>query len=321
MAQHDYNIANQSGAAFRADLNNALSAIVSQNSGAAEPSTTFAYQLWADTTAGVLKIRNAANSAWITLRELDGTLIVEDGSASTPALAFASDLNTGIYRIDADRLGVATGGTLRLEVNASGQLMAGYAGAVGTPTFTKNDDGNTGLWFPAADTLAISTAGAEVARATSDAYLRMATSTGGIQFNGDTAAVNALDDYEEGTFTPTIIGTSTSGTGTYTTQVGRYTKIGNRVAFEIALKWTAHTGTGNMRAAGLPFTSNTNSGFVPMAVSYDDLASPSSSFVQAEVENNSTEVRIRSNVVATGVASALAIDTDASFRVQGTYEV
>ena len=66
MAQHDYIISNQSGAAFRADLNNGLAAIVSQNSGATQPSTTYAYQWWADTTTGLLKIRNAANSAWIT---------------------------------------------------------------------------------------------------------------------------------------------------------------------------------------------------------------------------------------------------------------
>ena len=71
MAQHDYAIANQSGVAFRTDLNNALAAIVSQNSGAAEPSTTFAYMRWADTAAGVMKMRNGANSAWITLYQLD----------------------------------------------------------------------------------------------------------------------------------------------------------------------------------------------------------------------------------------------------------
>ena len=70
MAQHDYIISNQSGAAFRADLNNGLAAIVSQNSGAAQPSTTYAYQWWADTTTSLLKIRNAANSAWITVGTL-----------------------------------------------------------------------------------------------------------------------------------------------------------------------------------------------------------------------------------------------------------
>lgn len=70
MAQHDYIIANQSGAAFRADLNNGLAAIVSQNSGPTQPSTTYATQMWADTTTGLLKIRNAANSAWITVGTL-----------------------------------------------------------------------------------------------------------------------------------------------------------------------------------------------------------------------------------------------------------
>ncbi len=72
MAQHDYVIANGTGAAVRSDLNNGLAAIVSQNSGATEPATMYAYQLWADTTTGLLKIRNAANNAWITLRRLDG---------------------------------------------------------------------------------------------------------------------------------------------------------------------------------------------------------------------------------------------------------
>ena len=66
MAQHDYNIANQSGADFRADLNNALLAIATVNSGSTEPSTTFAHQLWVDTSSSVLKIRNAADNAWIT---------------------------------------------------------------------------------------------------------------------------------------------------------------------------------------------------------------------------------------------------------------
>ena len=56
MAQHDYNLANQSGADFRADLNNALSAIVTVNSGASAPSTTFAHQLWVDTSSNVLKL-------------------------------------------------------------------------------------------------------------------------------------------------------------------------------------------------------------------------------------------------------------------------
>jgi hypothetical protein len=131
MAQHDYIIANQSGAAFRSDLNNGLAAIVSQNSGAAQPSTTYAYQWWADTTTGLLKLRNAANNAWITVGTLadanlgllslaggtlTGALLVDDsGTAALPAIAFDGDPNTGIFRPGADQLGIATNGVERVE--------------------------------------------------------------------------------------------------------------------------------------------------------------------------------------------------------------
>jgi len=119
MAQHDYIIANQSGAAFRADLNNGLAAIVTQNSGAAQPSTTYAYQWWADTTTGLLKLRNAANNDWITLFQLDGewtTLAIENGTATAPSLYFKdSGTDTGIFSPGADQLGIATGGVERVE--------------------------------------------------------------------------------------------------------------------------------------------------------------------------------------------------------------
>ncbi len=74
MSTHDYNLANQSGASFRSDLNNALAAILSNNSNGSAPSTTVAYSIWADTTAGKLKIRNSANDAFIDLINLDGTI-------------------------------------------------------------------------------------------------------------------------------------------------------------------------------------------------------------------------------------------------------
>jgi hypothetical protein len=131
MAQHDYIIANQSGAAFRSDLNNGLAAIVSQNSGAAQPSTTYAYQWWADTTTGLLKIRNAANNAWITLFQLDGewtTLALENGTAAAPSLYFKdSGTDTGLFSPGADQLAVATGGVERVEF--------------GTTEVVFNDDG------------------------------------------------------------------------------------------------------------------------------------------------------------------------------------
>lgn len=70
MSQHDFFIDNVTGAPFRIDINNALAALVSGSSGATEPTTTYAYQFWADTTTGILKIRNAANDGWVELFSL-----------------------------------------------------------------------------------------------------------------------------------------------------------------------------------------------------------------------------------------------------------
>ena len=77
--------------------------------------------------------------------------------------------------------------------------------------------------------------------------------TNGIKFNGDTASANALDDYEEGTFTPSIILGATSIS--YSIQRGSYTKIGDMVEFQIDL-YMSGTADGNyIRISGLPFTS------------------------------------------------------------------
>lgn len=73
MSQNSLVVANGTGAAFRSALNNGLNTLVTNNSGAAAPSTTYAYMLWADTTNDLLKIRNAANTAWLTVGKLSLT--------------------------------------------------------------------------------------------------------------------------------------------------------------------------------------------------------------------------------------------------------
>jgi hypothetical protein len=73
MSQNDFTIANQTFPNTRVDLNGALQALASNNSGATEPSTMFAYQFWHDTTLNLLKIRDDTNSAWITIAAIDLT--------------------------------------------------------------------------------------------------------------------------------------------------------------------------------------------------------------------------------------------------------
>jgi hypothetical protein len=81
------------------------------------------------------------------------------------------------------------------------------------------------------------------------------TGINGIQFPATRVAsanANTLDDYEEGTFTPRIDGATQAGTGTYSVQSGTYITIGALTFVRGILTWSAHTGTGAMRLAGLP---------------------------------------------------------------------
>tara|TARA_Y100000592_G_scaffold33388_1_gene52977 strand:- start:1583 stop:2275 length:693 start_codon:yes stop_codon:yes gene_type:complete len=93
MSQHDYVIDNASGATVRADINSALSAIQSLNSGTSAPSSTAAGMLWLDTTGGapyVLKVRDAGNNHWLTLGNVtdpgaDGNLELLPGKINLPS--------------------------------------------------------------------------------------------------------------------------------------------------------------------------------------------------------------------------------------------
>ena len=100
--QEDYVISDQTGVSFLSDLNATLAAIVSNNSGATAPSTTYAYMLWADTTAGILKQRNAANNAWINRGSLTGITAAEVISVATGNIA-ATDVQAAINELDAQR--------------------------------------------------------------------------------------------------------------------------------------------------------------------------------------------------------------------------
>lgn len=101
MPQNDLTLSNQTGPDFRSDINSALQALAARQSGGSAPSTTYSYQQWADTTNGVIKRRNAANSAWL----LDGTLaetfvVGKSGSYTVAITDFQTLLNcTGTFTL------------------------------------------------------------------------------------------------------------------------------------------------------------------------------------------------------------------------------
>jgi len=82
MSQHDFDIANQTASATRADLNNALAALATQSSGVAEPTTTYANMIWYETDSNWLWQRNEADSAWVRLLYVDqsGSLSLLDNT-------------------------------------------------------------------------------------------------------------------------------------------------------------------------------------------------------------------------------------------------
>lgn len=141
MAQADGSCANASGSAFRSDLNNQLAALFTTSSGATAPATTFAYQLWADTTANKLKIRNGSNTDWIALRGLDGSLtaagditttadvVTGDGTAAAPSYTFSTEPDCGFYKYSANTVGFATAGTHRFFIgDNNGAIVTNQGG-------------------------------------------------------------------------------------------------------------------------------------------------------------------------------------------------
>jgi hypothetical protein len=227
--------------------------------------------------------------------------------------------------------GVAEGGTTSF-VNAYG--LTAYLGAFGGHFVAYGKGNCCGVYADAYQTaspgsgtiavpLLVASNEVEKLRVTSDGYLRMAASTGGIQFNGDTAATNALDDYEEGTWTPTIAGITTAGTATYSIQTGTYTKIGRMVHVWCEVAWTSGTGTGNLKVTGLPFSSSSSS-LGAWSIGYiADLTLPANASIAILNAANETNLfpQTISTVGGSTTMAALAYDAAARFQIAGTYIV
>ena len=135
MAQADQQIQNATGSSVRADLNNNFDALFSNNSGASEPSTTTAFMWWADTNNDALKIRNAADSAFITVGTLSatnlglavkaspaftGNVTIPAGTVSSLPLSFTGDTNTGFFKNSANDFSIVTDGTRRAHFDSNG---------------------------------------------------------------------------------------------------------------------------------------------------------------------------------------------------------
>jgi hypothetical protein len=137
-----------------------------------------------------------------------------------------------------------------------------YAGSFGV------GQGDTGIGFFANDNIVFPSTASALARDNAvdlgytagrfkDLYL-----SGGVYLGG-TAAANKLEDYEEGTWTPVYVGSSSAGSYTYVENQGHYVRIGNQVTcwFNLTNITTSSTGSGVSQINGLPFAANFMAGF------------------------------------------------------------
>jgi len=144
-------------------------------------------------------------------------------------------------------------------------------------------------------------------------------SGGGLTFNGDTAAVNALDDYEEGTFTPVIDGEGSCSIGT-SSVIGLYTKIGRLVNCSITYSINSVSGGASNLAvdiSGLPFTTNTNSNFAA-TIRSQNLAAACEG-VQVIIFNNATSGRIEEFNGQGGTNFSDHVASNSTFIINVTY--
>ena len=130
---------------------------------------------------------------------------------------------------------------------------------------------------------------------------------------------NTLDDYEEGTWTPVIAGSSSAGVATGGTRTGTYTKIGNRVTFTVAATWTSHTGVGQITVTGYPFSSAQNT---PISIStWGTGLTLAAGLVQAYMNAGTTSGTAQTST--TGAFSSVVVTgtTNMNYYVSGTYNI
>jgi len=271
--------------------------------------------------------RQTVVKGYLALDTSDNMVFLTSGAApiatlSSTALTLGSGVNLtiaktqGILANDTDGY-VVYGGSTTI---ATGATLVVYGEThVSTPNEAQFRVNNTTKMTVASSAVTLGT-GVNLVMASGQGIDFSATANG-----SGTVTSEVLSDYEEGTWTPTIIGLSTAGAGTYTTQAARYTKIGRTVHVHGSIGWSAHTGTGDMAIDGLPFTpvvANTAGLYAPAALISYNLTLPASNVLGGYVGINTPRIVLISLPVAGGAYASLAIDTAVTeLQFNATYTV
>jgi hypothetical protein len=222
-----------------------------------------------------------------------------DGDATTPAIRGA-DSDTGIS-FGTNEVKINTNGSGRVTVDANGNVgigtssistFGGYTtleinnGTNGAILDLSQGDVMRGRFVAVSSSATIETSGSIPILFSPGGSERARVTTNGLTFNGDTAAANALDDYEEGTWTVTVLGTISNPTVNIGYQMNRYVKVGGVVHFYSNFQGTMSGGSGAFYIAGLPYTPQ-NTNWMPVALAYTNVngtAAPCAAMVQANTQ-------------------------------------
>ena len=306
--------------------------------GTSSPATKLDVALPSDGTAGVIfgytggsnnprlffNVNESTSKGQIILSGSSGALDFGLGAGGAEIITLKGSGNVGIGTTSPSEKLVVSGGALQVSgvlssLDRPSSSVIDFLGGTAR-IFSIGADSSThgSISFSTSTT----TTNLERAVITTGGYFRLTANSGGIQFNGDTAAANALDDYEEGTWTPVIVGTTTSGTGTYQQQLGKYTKIGNVVRVHFSVQWSAHTGTGNTAITGLPFASGAGAQ-TPFSVFTYGVTMSAGNVPNGGILSNGTTTWLFWQIpTGGGNSSGVPIyNGSAEIQVSGTYQV
>ncbi len=212
------------------------------------------------TNGGALRFNN--NAGEMARFDASGNFLVGKTASNTGVAGMELRPSIAVFTADGDRAFQIN------RLNSDGELQrfikdgttVGSIGTVSSGDLYIADGRNAGLKLDGGNNqvLPVTSAGSQLDNTLdlgkSDTRFKDLYLSGGAYLGG-VASANHLDDYEEGTFTPTALGSGTAGVATYTTQSGRYTKIGRSVTLQISIiisGWTTDP-AGFFRIGGLPF--------------------------------------------------------------------
>lgn len=210
---------------------------------------------------------------------------------------------------------VANGGT-------GAATLTGILTGNGTSAVTANAVTQHGVLIGgasnAASSLGVAATGTVLAGATgADPAFTATPSVTSITLSSGTA----LSNYVEGTFTPTVVGLATTGTATYVTQSGVYTRIGRQLFYYITVSWNTGTGTGQLAINGLPFTVNAScNNAITTSLIYTVGVATSTNLYGIPIASN-IAIPIYYNISATGVQGNVTYAAAGAIEITGMYYI